>query len=60
MLTKHFLVPLDHHQQHVFRSRIISPFHLHVHLRWIKLPSLEKPDESLAPIKGPLANYKWE
>ena len=60
MLTKCFLVPLDHHQHHVFNTRIVPSFHLHVHLRWIKLPSLEKPDESLAPIKGPLANHQWK
>jgi len=58
MLTKHFLVPLDHHQHHVFNTRIIPPFHLHVCPRQIKLPSLEKPDESLAPIKGPVADHQ--
>ena len=58
MLTKHCLVPLDHHQHHVFITRIIPPLHCRVHLRWIKLPSLEKPDESLAPIKGPMADYQ--
>jgi len=60
MLTKHFLVPLDHHQQHVNCTQSVPSFHHHVHPRWIKLPSLEKPDESLALIKGPLAGYKWE
>jgi len=55
-----FLVPLYHHQHHVFNTQIIPSLHLHVHLRQIKLPSLEKPDESLALIKGPLADYKWK
>jgi len=57
---KMFLVPLEHHQQHVFRPRIIPPIHFCIHPRQIELPSLEKPDESLAPIKRPLENYKWK
>jgi len=57
-LTKCLLVPLDHHQHHVDITRIISPFHCHVHSRQIKLFSLEKPDESLAPIKGPMADHQ--
>jgi len=58
--NKTFLVLLDHHQHHVFNTWIIPPFHLHIHLRWIKLSSLEKLDESLAPIKGPLENHQWK
>ena len=57
---KMFLVPLDHHLQHVFKSQIVPPLHFCVHLRWIELPSLEKPDESLGPIKGPLANHEQQ
>ena len=57
-LTKHFLVPLDHHQHHVYITRIVPPFHCCVRFRWIKLFSLEKPDESLALIKGPMADHQ--
>jgi len=55
---KTFFGSLDHHQHHVNCTQSVPPFHFHVCPRWIELPSLEKPDESLALIKGPVANYE--